>query len=104
MKNICDGFFTTLANKTRINILYALREGEKSVNELVAMTGFEQSLISHNLKLLKECRFVDVEVRGKQRIYTLNKTTIIPLFDLVDEHIKGFCSKCDNENCRVCKR
>ena len=76
MKQICNGFFNTLANKTRLAILYSLRDGEKSVNEIVSITKYEQSLISHNLKLLKTCKFVNMEVRGKQRIYALNEKTI----------------------------
>ncbi|MBD3208966.1 winged helix-turn-helix transcriptional regulator [Candidatus Woesearchaeota archaeon] len=99
MKTVCCGFFTTLANKTRLSILYTLREGDKSVNQIVQRTGFEQSLVSHNLKLLKHCSFVDSAVRGKQRIYSLNKKTIIPLFDLVDKHRHAFCK---DQDCPVC--
>lgn len=102
MKLVCDGFFNTLANKTRLKILYALREGEKSVNELVSITGFEQSLISHNLKLLKSCTFVNMEVRGKQRIYTLNKKTIVPLFEIVDKHMHEFCGGHTDDHCVMC--
>lgn len=91
MKKVCAGFFNTLANKTRLKILYILREGEKSVNEIVEESGFEQSLISHNLKLLRDCSFVNVEIRGKQRIYSLNDKTIVPLFDIVDKHMREQC-------------
>lgn len=102
MKHVCSGFFNTLANKTRLKILYALRDGEKSVNEIVLLTGFEQSLISHNLKLLKGCNFVEMEVRGKQRIYALNKKTIVPLFDIVDKHMHDFCSGHKGSHCVIC--
>ncbi len=99
MKEVCTGFFTTLANRTRLAILTSLREGKKSVNEIVRVTGYEQSLISHNLKLLKDCRFVKMSVSGKQRIYSLNKETIIPLFELVEQHKKSFC---DSDICQFC--
>lgn len=99
MKQVCSGFFTTLANKTRLSILYALCDGAKSVNEIVEKTGFEQSLVSHNLRLLKGCGFVDMKVNGKQRIYSLEKMTIVPLFDLVDKHIKASCDP--QEGCLV---
>ena len=91
-----------MANKTRLKVLYALRDGEKSVNEIVMTTGFEQSLISHNLKLLKECKFVEMEVRGKQRIYTLNKKTIVPLFEIVDKHMHEFCDGHKDSHCVIC--
>ncbi len=104
MKDVCTGFFNTLANKTRLSILYALRDGQKSVNDIVTLTNFEQSLISHNLKLLRQCHFVNVEIKGKQRIYSLNKKTIVPLFESVDKHINSFCDDPDAPNCHVCKK
>ena len=91
MIKVCTGFFNTLANRTRLNILYALKDGVKSVNEIVTETGFEQSLVSHNLRLLKECHFVESKVEGKRRLYSLNKDTIVPLFALVDKHQQHFC-------------
>jgi len=97
MKPVCTGFFTAIANKTRLSLIYALRDGPKSVGQLVAVTGLEQSLISHNLRVLRDCRVVEVEVKGKQRVYSLNRETIVPLFELVDKHIKSFCTA---EACR----
>lgn len=102
MKHVCAGFFNTLANKTRLAILYSLREGEKSVNEIIAVTKLEQSLVSHNLALLRRCRFVEVSVKGKQRIYSLNKKTILPLFDLVDKHMHTFCTCEETGKCQRC--
>jgi DNA-binding transcriptional ArsR family regulator len=101
MKQVCAGFFNTLANKTRLAILYTMRDGEKSVNEIVAITKLEQSLISHNLKLLKACHIVQMEVRGKQRIYSLNKETIAPLFEIVDKHQQMFCGG-EKDTCNMC--
>lgn len=101
MKEVCTGFFNTLANKTRLAILYALKGGSKSVNEIVGLTGLEQSLVSHNLKLLRNCHFVEVQVNGKQRIYSLNKDTIMPLFELVDKHIKAHCADPNAPNCHI---
>lgn len=92
MKEICTGFFNTLANKTRLSILNSLRSGDKSVNEIVSITGHEQSLISHNLRLLRDCSFVNMTVKGKQRIYSINKVTLLPLFELVDKHNYEFCN------------
>ena len=99
MNTVCTGFFNTLANRTRLNILYALRKGEQSVNDIVKKTGYEQSLVSHNLKLLRQCEFVAMRVQGKQRIYKLNEETIEPLFKLVDKHRHSFCK---DKGCEVC--
>ena len=54
----CYKFFLRMANPTRIAILELLREGVKNVTEISAALNQEQSMISHNFKLLERCRFV----------------------------------------------
>jgi len=84
-------FFTNLANPLKIDIITGLRNKEKSVTELSKELGFEQSKISHALSSLKCCNIVKVNQKGKHRIYSLNKKTIIPMLDLIDKHSKTFC-------------
>lgn len=62
-----------------------------SVNEICSSLREEQSKISHNLKKLIECHFLDVKREGKKRIYSLNKDTIVPLMELVKKHVKKYC-------------
>lgn len=90
-------FFRNLANPLKIKIISALKEKESSVNDLTYELKVEQSKISHALALLRKCNIVDVEKKGKERIYSLNKKTIIPLLRMIDEHSKSFC------NCKECK-
>ena len=90
-------FFETIANKTRLKILEILQAKSMSVTLICTILGEEQSKISHSLKCLTECHFLDVKQKGKQRIYSLNKETILPLMKLVDEHVKKYC--CDE--CRM---
>jgi len=80
-------FFKAFGNSTRFEIIQALRKGPKNVSRLGEETGFEQSRISHNLRCLLECGFVENNRRGKQVIYSLNKGTIAPLLGLIDKHI-----------------
>ena len=79
-------FFKAFSNKTRFEIIKALNS-PKSVTEIVKETGFEQSRISHNLRCLIDCGFVENNRNGKQVIYSLNKETIKPLLKLIDTHI-----------------
>ena len=65
--------------------------GELNVSELCKRIGEEQSKISHNLKVLKQCRIVDSRTKGKERIYSLNKETIVPLMKLVERHVQKYC-------------
>ncbi|MBW2965874.1 metalloregulator ArsR/SmtB family transcription factor [Candidatus Woesearchaeota archaeon] len=86
-------FFETIGNKTRLKILELLQNRSISVTEICNALKEEQSKISHNLKCLVECHFLDVKKQGKKRIYSLNKDTIVPLMKLVDKHVKKYCCK-----------
>jgi len=84
-------FFGSLSNPLRVEIVLSLRKKQKSVNELSKDLGVEQSKISHALVLLKNCNIVEAKQKGKQRIYFLNKKTMIPILNLIDKHAKKFC-------------
>lgn len=92
-------FFANLANPLKIEIITALKEKEKgsSVGELSKKLKVEQSKVSHALASLKKCRIVNAKQKGKKRIYSLNKETIIPMLKMIDEHSKCFC------NCKECR-
>jgi DNA-binding transcriptional ArsR family regulator len=85
--NLHQLFLKALSNETRLLVLESLRNGPKCVTEISETLDLEQSWISHSLKCLCTCGFVEAERRGKKRIYRLNKETIIPLFDTIDKHI-----------------
>ena len=94
-------FFGNLANPLRIEIVSLLKEKNRSVGEISKKLGVEQSKISHALASLRGCNIVEVKQDGKKRIYSLNKETIIPILNLIDEHAKNFCgNKCDK--CKKC--
>lgn len=89
-----DHFFSTLSNQNRVHILQLLEsDGEKTVNQIVEDLGLEQSAVSHCLKKLLECHFVEVRQNGKERIYTLNTDTIAPLLHQVERHVEVYCVK-----------
>ena len=87
-------FFGNLANPLKINILSALKEKEMSVSELSKNLKIEQSKLSHALASLRCCNIVQAKQKGKKRIYSLNKKTILPILKIIDKHEKKFCGKC----------
>jgi len=87
----CYAFFKVLANPTRLAILEALQKKSRSVGEIASSLKQEQSMISHNLEPLENCRFVFSERKDKRRMYTLNRETAEPLFKLFDYHSKKYC-------------
>ena len=63
--------FKALGHPVRVRMLEALREGEKSVRELQALTGQDMSTVSRHLAVLREACIVEVEKRGTSRHYRL---------------------------------
>ena len=94
-------FFTNLANPLKIDIIMSLKEKKMCVGEICDKLDVEQSKISHALIPLKNCNIVNVKKEGKQRIYLLNKDTIVPIMKLIDKHsgkyCKGKCTSCNNQ-------
>lgn len=88
-------FFSNLANPLKIGIILALRKKEKNVSQIVKELGVEQSKVSHALTSLKHCKIVGVKQNGKERIYFLNKDTILPMLYLIDKHASCHC-KCSS--------
>lgn len=88
--NLHKLFLKALSNETRLLVLETLRTGPKCVNEISENLGFEQSRISHNLKCLCNCGFVEVERKGKKRIYKIDKETIVPFFETIDKHVTKY--------------
>lgn len=84
-------FFGSLSSPNRLLIINKLRSGSKNVTEICKATGFEQTMVSHNMKRLERCGMVLVRQEGKFRYYTLNTSTIKPLMDLIDKHMSAYC-------------
>ena len=94
-------FFTNLANSLKMNIILNLKKKEKNVTDLSKELKIEQSKISHALASLRCCNIVKVKQKGKQRIYFLNKDTIVPMLKLIEKHAKTFCKGiCACKGCR----
>lgn len=94
MRGNCEKFFLTLSTRLKIDIIESLREGKKSVNEISQDIEEERSKVSHALQDLLACNFVEVNKKGRKRIYNINKDTIEPLLELVDRHVEKYCGKC----------
>jgi len=91
-------FFSNLANPLKIGIILSLRIGAKNVSELMKDLNVEQSKISHALTSLKCCNIVKVEQKGKERVYSLNEDTIVPMLKLIDKHASIHCQ---NKSCMM---
>jgi DNA-binding transcriptional ArsR family regulator len=63
--------FSILAEPARRQILDLLRDGEKSVSELVEALGMSQPAVSKHLRILREAGLVEARPRGQLRLYRL---------------------------------
>lgn len=93
----CDAyhtFFQNLANPVKTQIIEELQKSPMCVGELSEKTGIEQSKLSHALTNLRFCNLVESKQKGKQRIYSLNKKTIVPILKIIDTHRSNYCNGC----------
>lgn len=77
--------FRGLADSTRLAILELIREGEKSVTEVVRATGQSQSNISNHLRCLLECGLLKNQRRGRNVFYTLGNEEVTTLLEQTDK-------------------
>jgi DNA-binding transcriptional ArsR family regulator len=75
--------FNAVAEPRRRQILDLLAGGERPVNDVVAVLGMTQPLVSKHLKVLREVGLVTVRDIGRQRMYSLNGQPLKPIHDWV---------------------
>lgn len=69
--------FDVLVDPSRRAILDLLREGERSVGELVAELGLSQPGVSKHLRVLREAGLVSVRVDAQRRMYGLDAKPLV---------------------------
>lgn len=63
-----------ISENSRAKLLSLLKFGPYSVSDLITKTGFEQSLISHHLKDLRDGHLVRSQKQGRWVFYSLYET------------------------------
>lgn len=75
-----------LAEPHRRHILDLLRDGERSVNELVLGLGLSQPGVSKHLRVLREAGLVRVRVDGQRRLYALRPQPLTELHEWLEPY------------------
>lgn len=75
-----------LSNETRLCVLAHLSDGEeKTVSELMQLSGCEQSLLSHHLTDMRAKGILECRRSGKNSFYSLkNKKLVNLLYCIID--------------------
>jgi DNA-binding transcriptional ArsR family regulator len=85
--------FNAVAEPRRRQILDALSGGERPVNDLVAVLGLAQPLVSKHLRVLREVGLVDVRGEGRQRMYKANGRALQPIHDWVKHYEQSWSQR-----------
>ena len=75
----------TLANPLRLAILYSLKGGEKTVNELAELVGVSQSNVSQHLALMRQRQIVKTRKVGASVYYCVSSPKISQACDMMRE-------------------
>jgi len=85
--------FNAVAEPRRREILDLLVNGERSVNELVALLGLAQPQVSKHLRVLREVGAVEVRSDGRERRYRLNGPALKPIHDWVKRYEQAWTER-----------
>jgi ArsR family transcriptional regulator len=80
-----DSFLKCIVDDNRRNIIKFLGKKEKCVCEIVEHLNLEQSLISHHLKMLKECGLLNTRQDGKNIFYKVSDEKISDVLKQIDK-------------------
>ncbi len=82
-----ESLLNVASDSTRLKIMYAISGGEKSVSEIVEEVGASQSLVSHQLTVLRKAKLVSTRKQGTRVYYVLADEHIDKLLEVVHEHV-----------------
>ena len=75
-------FFKTLAHPARIRVLELLRDGERSVSELIPEVGLEASHLSQQLGILRRANVLQSRKEGSTVRYSVTDPQIFELLEV----------------------
>lgn len=71
---------------SRLRLLWAIFAGERTVEQLVELTGLAPSAASHQLRLLRQGRLVKVRRAGRHAYYRLYDHHVADLLEAIRHH------------------
>ena len=68
-----------ISDPVRREILMLLKQGRMSAGEIADCFDISRPAVSRHLRVLRECGLVVDEISGRQRLYRLDTTPLVPL-------------------------
>jgi DNA-binding transcriptional ArsR family regulator/uncharacterized protein YndB with AHSA1/START domain len=87
--------FDVLAEPSRRDILDLLRDGERSVGELVDRLSLSQPGVSKHLRVLREAGLVEVRPEGQRRLYELRAEPLAEVDSWLSPYRRFWSSRLD---------
>ena len=75
------------SDATRLKIMFCLLKEEKCVNDIALEINASQSLVSHQLKVLKDGEFVKSRKEGTKIYYSLKDEHVRQIMEITLEHV-----------------
>lgn len=90
--------FRILSDPMRLLILHSLREGERSVSEIVKITGSSQPNISKHLAILHENNLLSRRKEGTSVFFAISAPVIFKLCEMVCAHPDEYRSNAPSDD------
>jgi DNA-binding transcriptional ArsR family regulator len=87
--------YSAVAEPSRRRILDLLREGERSVTDLVAHLDLSQPGVSKHLKVLRDAGLVNVRPEGKLRWYGLRAQPLAEVAEWLEPYRRHWSARLD---------
>ncbi len=78
--------FQALSDPTRAKVIFALTQGECSVNEIATLVGASPSSVSHHLRRLRDVGLVEYHRHGNQIFYSIEDVHIAAILEEAQHH------------------
>ncbi|MBI5304011.1 MAG: winged helix-turn-helix transcriptional regulator [Chloroflexi bacterium] len=78
--------FQALSDLTRAKVIFALTQGERSVNEIAVIVGASPSSVSHHLRRLRDAGLVEYHRHGNQIFYSIEDVHIAAILEEAQHH------------------
>jgi DNA-binding transcriptional ArsR family regulator len=88
--------YAALAEPSRRQILDLLRDGERSVGDLVARLKLSQPGVSKHLRVLREAGLVDVRPEGRHRWYGLRAEPLAEIDEWLEPYRAHWSARLDD--------
>ncbi|MCQ2551091.1 MAG: metalloregulator ArsR/SmtB family transcription factor [Clostridia bacterium] len=80
--------YKVLGDSNRIRILYSLMDDELCVGDIAGSLGLSQSLVSHQLRTLKDAKLVKNRREGKTIFYSLDDEHVRMILAMGLQHVE----------------